>query len=62
MNITPAGQSRAGGKNFRMLELKNITKKYGDLSILNDISLQIEKGEIVSILGHPEVARQHFSI
>ena len=34
-----------------MLELKNITKKYGDLSILNDISLQIEKGEIVSILG-----------
>lgn len=34
-----------------MLELKNIVKKYGNNVILDDISLQIEKGEIVSILG-----------
>ena len=34
-----------------MLELKNIAKKYGNNVILDDISLQIKKGEIVSILG-----------
>lgn len=34
-----------------MLELKNIVKKYGNNVILDDISLQIKEGEIVSILG-----------
>ena len=34
-----------------MLELENIVKKYGNNVILDDISLQIKKGEIVSILG-----------
>ncbi len=34
-----------------MLELKNIVKKYGNNVILDDISLKIKKGEIVSILG-----------
>ena len=34
-----------------MLELKNIVKKYGNKVILDDISLKIKKGEIVSILG-----------
>lgn len=34
-----------------MLELKNIVKKYDNNTILNDISLSIQKGEIVSILG-----------
>ena len=34
-----------------MLELHNITKRYGDRTILSDINLSIAKGEIVSILG-----------
>lgn len=34
-----------------MLELQNITKRYGDRTILTDINLSIAKGEIVSILG-----------
>lgn len=34
-----------------MLELRDIRKQYGDKVILRDISLTIEKGEIVSILG-----------
>lgn len=34
-----------------MLELKNITKSYHGNTVLNDISLSIEKGEIISILG-----------
>jgi iron(III) transport system ATP-binding protein len=34
-----------------MLELKHIVKKYDDTVILNDISLTVENGEIISILG-----------
>ena len=34
-----------------MLQLQNICKNFGDREILSDISLSIEKGEIVSILG-----------
>lgn len=34
-----------------MLKLENIKKSYDGVTILNDINLQIGKGEIVSILG-----------
>ncbi len=34
-----------------MLKLNNIQKKYGDSTILNNINLDINDGEIVSILG-----------
>ena len=34
-----------------MLELKNISKSYGDQLILNDISFQVKEKELVSILG-----------
>ncbi len=34
-----------------MLKLRNIEKKYGDTTILNNIDLDINDGEIVSILG-----------
>lgn len=34
-----------------MIELKNINKSYGDLKILKDISLEIKKGEVVTIVG-----------
>lgn len=34
-----------------MLEIKNIVKKYDGETILNDVSLNIADGEIVSILG-----------
>ncbi|WP_301860812.1 ABC transporter ATP-binding protein [uncultured Megasphaera sp.] len=34
-----------------MLELRHIVKKYDDKVILNDISLSVEDGEIISILG-----------
>ena len=34
-----------------MLELKNISKSYGDQLILNNISLQVNEKELVSILG-----------
>ncbi len=34
-----------------MLNVQNITKKYGDLSILKGITFTVDKGEIVSIVG-----------
>lgn len=34
-----------------MLELKNVTKKYDGKVVFEDISLKVNKGEIVSILG-----------
>jgi lipoprotein-releasing system ATP-binding protein len=34
-----------------MLEAKNIHKKYGGLEVLKGVSLQVQKGEIVSISG-----------
>ncbi len=34
-----------------MLEIKNLVKGYNDLTVLNDISLEIQDSQIVSILG-----------
>ena len=34
-----------------MLQMKNVSKKYGDVTAVNNVSLNIEKGEIVAIVG-----------
>ena len=34
-----------------MVNLKNVTKSFGDLHVLKNINLEIKKGEIVSIVG-----------
>ena len=36
---------------MRMLELKKIAKEYGDMIAVNDIDLEVNKGEIFGILG-----------
>jgi lipoprotein-releasing system ATP-binding protein len=36
---------------YKMIQAKNINKKYGDLQVLKDVSLQIKQGEVVSIVG-----------
>lgn len=33
------------------LEIKNLTKKYGETEVLNGIDLNMEKGEVVSVIG-----------
>ena len=33
-----------------MIELRDINKSFGNLQVLKDINLQIDKGEIVSIV------------
>lgn len=34
-----------------MIELKNVTKKYGDFVAINNMNFKIEKGEIIGFLG-----------
>lgn len=34
-----------------MLEVHQLTKKYGELSILKDVSFSVQKGSIISIIG-----------
>lgn len=34
-----------------MIEIKNLTKKFGDFTAVNDVSLKVEKGEVFAFLG-----------
>lgn len=34
-----------------MISIRNLSKHYGDLVVLNDVSINIQQGEIVSIIG-----------
>lgn len=34
-----------------MIEIKNVTKSYGSLTVLHDVSLSIREGEIMAIVG-----------
>jgi D-xylose transport system ATP-binding protein len=34
-----------------LLEMKNITKRFGAVKALNDVSLQLEAGEVMSLCG-----------
>ena len=36
---------------MKLLELKNCKKSFGDLTVLHDISLSVEEGEVVAIIG-----------
>ena len=36
---------------MNVLTMKNIRKSFGDLEVLKDISLSVDKGEVVSIIG-----------
>ncbi len=35
----------------KMIEVKNLIKKYGENTILNNINFEVEKGEVVSLIG-----------
>lgn len=36
---------------MKLLEIKNCKKSFDDLNVLNDISLSVEEGEVVAIIG-----------
>ena len=35
----------------KIIEVKNLFKSYGDLSVLKNISFSVEKGEVLCIIG-----------
>ena len=35
-----------------MINIKNVTKKYGDKKALNNVSFNVESGEIFAFIGH----------
>lgn len=51
------GVSRIGGQ---VLELKNVSKSYGDIQILNDFSYSFNKGERIGIIGKNGVGKSTF--
>ena len=34
-----------------MIEIKNLSKNFGDLRVLNDISVSVKQGEVIAIIG-----------
>ena len=34
-----------------LLEIKHIKKRFGDLEVLKDISLKVDEGEVLAIIG-----------
>ena len=34
-----------------MIKIENLSKSYGDLEVLKNISVEINKGEVISIIG-----------
>ena len=34
-----------------MIQIRNVHKKFGDLTVLDGIDLDVEKGDVIAILG-----------
>lgn len=39
------------GENIPMIEFKNVTKRYGDLTVLDSLNLSVSEGEMVTVIG-----------
>ena len=44
-------QSTSSTGNQPLIELRHVDKHYGDLHVLNDINLSVERGEVVVVIG-----------
>ena len=45
-----------------VLELKNITIKFGGVTALNEVNLVVKKGEILALIGPMVLVRQQCSM
>ena len=37
---------------MKLLEINNMKKNYGDLKVIKDISISVEEGDVLAIIGH----------
>lgn len=50
-SISPPAATPSPGNNGALLEVRNITKRFGSRTVLQNISLQIASGEFLTLLG-----------
>src|SRR5690554_2707954 len=48
---TTGGIGKRGNGSGPVLELANLTKKFGDFTAVNDLSLKVGQGEVMGFLG-----------
>ncbi len=48
-------QSTSSTGNQPLIELRHVDKHYGDLHVLNDINLSVDRGEVVVVIGPDHV-------
>ena len=44
------------------IRIKDAVKKYGDNTIISDLSLNIKEGEFFTLLGPPAAEKRHFCV
>src|SRR5579864_91309 len=49
--VDATGHSRAGGIDVPVLELTDISKSFGAIQALSDVSLTLERREVVGLMG-----------
>ena len=42
-----------------LLQLKNIYKNFGNVKVLKDVNIKINKGEVVALIGDNGAGNQH---
>ena len=42
-----------------MIEMKHITKKYGDFTVFSDFSMEIPEGEVLCLMGKSGRGKSH---
>ena len=42
------------------IEVKNVTKKFDNTIVLDNINLEIEEGEVLGILGEVDLENQYY--
>ncbi len=45
-----------------LLEIKNVKKNFGGVEVLKDISLKVDKGEVLELSDHPVLENLHFFV
>lgn len=45
-----------------LLEIKNVKKNFGGVEVLKDISLKVDKGEVLGIIGPSVPENLHFFV